>query len=220
MIDLLKNNKEVISLLLTIIAIITSLWSLYRSIKIQKEIAKRDTILTLLDKRMEIYNVYCESVETLNFKKYETLASLGLNQEIVEEIRHILKIQPLLCSKYNQAKFYFKGDEPLIGALSDRKKEYLYISGLYITILSKNFPNLNSAWEETNKKFPLIKIGDTQTLLNIPEANVYFESFLKTPDSEILDAKISEYIESFDCYKFDKYFEKYFCLQKESKFFE
>ena len=220
MIDLLKNNKEVISLLLTIIAIITSLWSLYRSIKIQKEIAERDMTLTLLDKRMEIYNVYCETVETLNLGEYETLASLGLNQEIVEKIRHIFKIQPLLCSKYNQAKFYFKGDEPLIRVLSDRKKEYLYISALYMTALSKSSSNLNLAWEEINKNFPLIKIGDIQALLNIPKAKDSFNSFLKTPETEILDAKISEYIESFDYDKFDKYFENYFCLQKKSKFFK
>jgi hypothetical protein len=219
-IDLLKNNKEVISLLLTIIAIITSLWSLYRSIKIQKEIAKRDMTLTLLDKRMEIYNVYCESVETLNFKKYETLGLLGLNHEIVEEIKNIFKVRILLCSKYNQAQFHFRGDEPLIGVLSDIRKEYLCISDLYMIALSKNLANLNLAWEEINKKFPLIKIGDMQALLNIPKAKDSFNSFLKTPETEILDAKISEYIESFDYDKFDKYFENYFCLQKKSEFFK
>ena len=184
--------------------------------ELQHEMHSKDTKIQLHSDVLNIYNAFCESLNTLGAANNFKLV-IGYPQYTADWNNRLYNSLANISQACNHAVLLFGKDDELCKVLSKIYNKYKDIQIKYLTMLNNRvFDNIReSAWKTISTTF-LITPGDYFSLNYNKEAYEQYLLLCDKDDSKEFIKELNGLLKLYEYKNFDKHFEKYLKISELS----
>lgn len=180
----------------------------------QRIIHNRDILIAREQRIFKIYHTFTDCGRILEVNGVIEYIRLNLIPDMEGTIKKITEGRVNINKALDEATLICPND-PLIGVLSNIRKEFLELSEIELHLFSSQSGILRRACEIIRQEFPAIQPFTIQNIFNNEKAFARLGELTVNPDVEKYAQRCHDlWQKSFSYENFDKYFEK-FIVQKD-----